>query len=434
MTSEINLLNSSINQETDLEKQIHPLKFSEGKIRRVLFIITQSEPGGAQRFLHTLVAQLNKNKYEALVVAGPNFSIKNPADARVLAGKQISDIKYELLDLLEKEGIKTTRLKHLFRNINLWHDFRASLELKRVIKSWQPDTIFLNSSKAGFLGSFVAKYLILNTKYKVIYRIGGWSFNDPRPKWEKLLWIFLERLSARWKDVIIVNNKFDLEQAQRIKIKPREKIVLVHNGLDIYKTEFLPREEARLKLFEKVSRRVGRIFQIETIIGTIANFYPSKGLKHLIEAVEYFKNRDSVIFFVMGDGEERPELEKLIEEKGLQRKILLLGQVPDAYKLLTAFDIFVLPSVKEGFPWVVIEAMAAKLPVIATKVGAVPEIIEDGKNGMFVEPARPEQIAAKIQELLNNDRLRQELGIQAHQTVLFKFSLEKMIKEVESLL
>jgi glycosyltransferase involved in cell wall biosynthesis len=78
--------------------------------------------------------------------------------------------------------------------------------------------------------------------------------------------------------------------------------------------------------------------------------------------------------------------------------------------------------------------MTAKLPVIATKVGAVPEIIEDGKNGMLVEPARPEQIAIKIQELLNNDHLKQEIGIQAHQTVLFKFSLDKMIRETEDLL
>lgn len=392
--------------------------------------------GGAQRFLHTLVTNLDKTKFEILVAAGPNFSIKNPADAKALAGKQVSGIKYELLDSLEKEGVKTVQLKYLFRGIDPWHDFRALLELKRITKNWRPDILFLCSSKAGFLGSFAARNIEISKfrNIKVIYRIGGWSFNDPRPKWEKLLWIFLERLSARWKDVIIVNNKFDLEQAQRIKIKPREKIVLVHNGLDIYKTEFLPREEARLKLFEKVSRRVGRIFQIETIIGTIANFYPSKGLKHLIEAVEYFKNRDSVIFFVMGDGEERPELEKLIEEKGLQRKILLLGQVPDAYKLLTAFDIFVLPSVKEGFPWVVIEAMAAKLPVIATKVGAVPEIVEDGKNGIFVEPARPEQIAKKVQELINNEYLRRELGIQAHQTVLFKFSLDKMVKEIEKIL
>jgi glycosyltransferase involved in cell wall biosynthesis len=101
---------------------------------------------------------------------------------------------------------------------------------------------------------------------------------------------------------------------------------------------------------------------------------------------------------------------------------------------MLAFDIFVLPSVKEGFPWALIEAMAAKLPVVATSVGAVPEIIEDGKNGILVGPAKPEQLAGKINDLLNDERLQQELGIQAHQAVLFKFSLEKMVREVEAIL
>jgi len=244
----------------------------------------------------------------------------------------------------------------------------------------------------------------------------------------------LEKISARWKDIIIVNNDYDLKQAKKLKIQPKGKIVMIHNGIDVYKTEFLPKESARLKLFEKASRSSGRVFQAEIIVGVIANFYPSKGLKYLVEAAEHFKNRDDIIFIVIGDGQERKELELLIANHQLQHKVLLLGQISNAYKLLGAFDIFVLPSVKEGFPWVVIEAMAAKLPVVATKVGAVSEIIEDGKNGLIVDPAKPEQIAAKIQDLLNDEHLRRELGIQAHQTILFKFPMEKMIKESENLL
>ena len=387
-------------------------------------MITQSEFGGAQHFLHTLVTNLDKNQYDILVAAGPNFRNDDKA----------SDAKYDLLNLLEKKRIKTIRLKYLFRNVNPWRDLLASWELRRVIINWQPNTIFLNSSKIGFLGSFVAKHLIRNTKYKILYRIGGWSFNDPRPKLEKWLWIFLERLSAKWKDVIIVNNRHDLEQAKNFKIRPKEKVVLTHNGIDVYKMEFLPREEARFKLFEKASRKDDGIFQTEILIGAISNFYPPKGLKYLMETAEHFKNRDDIVFFIAGDGPEREKLENLIKERGLQKKVFLLGQVPDVYKLLTAFDIFVLPSVKEGFPWALIEAMAAKLPVIATRVGAMPEIIEDMKNGLIVEPAHPEQIAAKIQKLLNSDHLRQELGIQAHQTVLFKFPLEKMVREIENLL
>lgn len=399
--------------------------------KRVLFVITQSEFGGAQRFLHTLITRLDKNHYDILVAAGPAESGTTNQELRIR--------NYELLDRLEKEGVKTVRLKHLQREMRPISDLMALSELKKVVKQFNPDTLFLLSSKAGFLGSFVSKFLtsrptLYAPRSKIIYRIGGWSFNDPWPNWKKWLWILLEKISANWKDVIVVNNEYDLEQANKLKIRPKEKTVLIHNGIDVYKTEFLPKEDARLMLFEKASKTSGRVFQAETTIGTIANFYPPKGLKYLIEAAEYFKNKDNVVFMIIGDGQEREELENLIEQKGLKKKVLLLGQIPDAYKLLNAFDIFVLPSVKEGFPWVVIEAMTAKLPVVATEVGAVPEIIENGKNGFIIEPARPEQIVAKIQDLLNDERLRQELGIQAHQTVLFKFSLDKMIKQIEDLL
>ena len=207
--------------------------------------------------------------------------------------------------------------------------------------------------------------------------------------------------------------------------------MLVYNGLDVYKTNLLSREEAQLKL-QDAAPSMDRPYPY--IVGTIANFYPSKGLEYLVETAEHFKNNDNIVFVIIGDGPERFKIENLIEQRGLHKKVFLLGQIPDAYKLLGAFDIFVLPSVKEGFPWTVIEAMAAKLPVVATKVGAIPEIIEDGKNGFVVGPGHPEQIAAKIQDLLTNKHLRQELGIQAHQTVLFKFSLEKMVREIEILL
>ena len=276
-------------------------------MKKILFVVTQSEMGGAQQFLRALVGRLDKTKFEVLVAAGPAESgIRN----------------YELLDQLEKEGTKTVRLKYLQREIRPISDLIALFEFKRVINEFKPDTLFLLSSKAGLIGSLAAKFQVLpiakqsgildkvgtSSKFQVIYRIGGWSFNDPWPKWKKWLWIILERFSSRWKDIIIVNNRHDLEQARELKIKPREKVALVYNGLDVYKMEYLSKEEARLKLYEKAVRQAGRVFQGKTIIGTIANFYPTKGLKYLIEAAEHFKNKDHVIFIVIGDVQERKEL------------------------------------------------------------------------------------------------------------------------------
>ena len=123
-----------------------------------------------------------------------------------------------------------------------------------------------------------------------------------------------------------------------------------------------------------------------------------------------------------------------IKDRGLEKKVFLLGQIQDGHQLMTAFDIFVLPSVKEGFPWALIEAMTAKIPVVATRVGAVPEIIEQGKNGFIVEPGNPAVLAGRIKEILSNDHLSKEFSIQGHQTVLFNFSEDKMVKEIEGVL
>lgn len=384
-------------------------------VPRVLFIITQSEMGGAQRFLYNFLNR-TADKYKILVATG-------------------SDGSQELTQRLNTISVETTTLKFLKREMSPLSDIRACYEIKKIIQDFKPDTLFLLSSKAGFIGSLTTRYLLgAAHPPKIIYRIGGWTFNDPWPKWKKRLWTSLEKRSAKWKDIVIVNNNHDLEQAKKIGIKPKNKIVLIHNGIDPYKLDFLSNDEAKFKLFEKLSRYSGKIFQTNTIIGTVANLYSTKGLKYLIEAAEHFKNNEGLIFVVIGDGKERVMLENMIREKGLTKNFFILGQIPDAHKLMPAFDIFVLPSVKEGFPWAIIEAMAAKIPVIATRVGAIPEIIENGKNGFIVESANPAALAGKIKELLANDHLRQELSIQGHQTVLFNFTEDKMIREIEILL
>ena len=399
---------------TSMQNETIPYIDSAGNLKkRILFLITQSELGGAQRFLFNLTSHLDKDTYELLVAVG-------------------SSGNGDFLRVLKAGGIPCQTLKFLKREPTL-SDVKAIFEIRSLIKSYSTDILFLNSSKAGFIGSLAAIFPTRINAVKVVYRIGGWSFNDPSPKWKRWLWIFLEWLSAKWKDVVIVNNQHDLDQAKKLKIRPRRQTVLIHNGIEVYKLDLMQKEEARIRLIEKAAKFSGRNILAKNIIGTIANFYPTKGLEYLIQAADYLNDDDSV-FFIVGDGELRPELEKMIREKGLERKVFLLGQIPDAYRLLPAFDVFVLPSVKEGFPWALIEAMSAKLPVIATEVGAVTEIVDDHKNGLLVKPKDPAGLADKIKEVLENDHLRNELGIQAHQTVLFKFELDKMVKRIEDLL
>ena len=392
----------------------------EPKINRkkILFVVTQSELGGAQRFIYELTTKLDKEKYEILVAGG--------ADSKKL-DHELGIRNFEFFEPLKEKGIQIKKLDFLKRKVNPWFDFLAFLQIRKIIRSWKPDIVFLNSSKAGTIGSLAAKTIIPNSKFKILYRIGGWSFNDPWPNWKKRLFILTEKITAKFKNIIVVNNKHDYDQAVKLKIKPKEKIVLIHNGIDALKMDLLPRDEARRKF---------KVSQSEFVIGAIANFYPTKGLEYLIEATKILKSiipDSKFLIQIIGDGQERKSLESRIMNYGLGKNVILLSQIPEAQKYMKAFDIFVLPSVKEGFPWVILDAMAAKVPIIATRVGALPEIIENGENGILVEPKNPQQLAEAIKYLIENERARQEFAFQAHQTAFFKFPIEKMLRETEEL-
>ena len=332
------------------------------KKKKILFLVTQSEFGGAQRFIYTLTTNL-KN-YDITVGAGPEGDDKNG-----------------LLCALEKEGIEIKHIRYLRRLINPFFDILGLFEIKKLIKKEKPDILFLCSSKAGFLGGLAAK----NKVKKVIYRIGGWTFNDPWPKRKKKLYIWIEKISARWKDYIINNAESDRKQAIELGIKPKKEILTIYNGIG--DLEFYSRDKARRLL--KLS--FNRLSFNRLIVGTIANDYLSKGLKYLRKAMENI------------DGE-----------------LVIIGKgnmyIPDAHKYLKAFDVFVLPSVKEGFPWTILEAMKAEIPIVATGVGAIPEIIDE-----YIEPGNVEEL---IKAIKNPKKFKFNK----------KFSLEKMIKEIEKLL
>jgi len=136
------------------------------------------------------------------------------------------------------------------------------------------------------------------------------------------------------------------------------------------------------------------------------------------------------IFLIIGDGRNRKELEEMIKERNLEKKFFLIGALPQAAKYLKAFDVFVLPSIKEGFPYVLLEAMAAGLPIVSSLVGGTPEIIENGQNGFLILSKNPKILAERIADILDNPELATRLS-QTGQEKIKEFSIEKMVQETE---
>ena len=207
------------------------------------------------------------------------------------------------------------------------------------------------------------------------------------------------------------------------------RIVRIYNGIDstYFKSQLLgftseDREHFRKEQFSATPTDI--------VILNVATLHERKGQEDLIEAfaIERVKNRRLVL---VGDGPARKKLEKLVNSKNLEDSVRFLGQRNDIPKLMRSADIFVLPSRREAFGLVVLEAAACELPIIATSVGGVPEIITDGESGILVNQSDPKSIADAIKKMANDEGLRQRLARNAYEMVVTRFSTQKMAEETQ---
>lgn len=334
-------------------------------MKKILYIVTLPDWGGAQNYIFRL-ANFLKGDYDIIVAHGATENKSN----------------FNLSSLCQREGIKTRQLKFLGRSINPWKDILAIFEIKKFLEHEKPDILHLNSSKAGTLGSLAISFS--RHRPRVLYTVHGWVFLEPMNALKRKLYIFLERLASRWRDIILVLGEREKEAAINLKIAVPEKILVApHSNLG--SVEFMEKDEAK---------EILGLPKTKKIIGAIANFYPAKGLSYLISAAKEIS--DDYFFSIIGDGFLRDELEAQIKDCGLSSRFILHGEKPFAAKYLNAFDIFVLPSIKEGMPFAILEAMSAGLPIVATDVGSVPEMLRHYPNKIIVPPGD----AQKLKEAL----------------------------------
>jgi len=358
---------------------------------KILYIITQADGGGAQKYVLDLAEH-----FGGAIAAGTE------------AGA--------LFEEAAKRGIKTFPLKHLKRNISPWHDLLAIWEIKTLINNFQPDITHLNSSKAGFLGSLAGRLARRGGKPKIIFTAHGFFYFKNSPWYVKLPYSILERFASKFRDVIIAVSEEDKQQAIKHHLLPPDKIITVHNG--IKEIPFKETSQARAEL---------GLDQGKIIIGNVAQLYNRKAIDMLIEAAaglpEDVKSR--LQFLVLGDGPEREKLTKQINKASLNSIFLLAGYKPQAVTFLKAFDIFVLSSRREGFPYVLLEAMQAGLPIIATDVGGNKEALGDA--GIIVKAENPKLLTDAILSLINNPQKQKEL-LQKALLRSQEFSLQKMLE------
>lgn len=354
------------------------------KKKKLLYIITLGDYGGAQKFCYDFCLQY-KNTVEITVICGTGGW---------------------LYDKLVNNGVTVIKMESIKRSISPLNDAYSIIRLTKHIKKIGYDTVFTHSAKAGTLGRIAAK---LAGCPKIIYKVGGFVFNEPRHIISKFVYVIIEFLLSYITDVMIYVSKYDIKIAKKYYFRPKDS-VLIYNGIKLEKSKLDNNNEA-------------------VILITVANFYPAKAHSIIIEVAQYLaKMGYKYKWYLIGKGPLASTIKEEVKAKNLGENIIFTGYLSSrgVKDYLSQSNIFILPSFKEGMPLAVLEAMNASLPVIVTRVGALPDFIVDGENGFLVKPNNVQELVKKIVKLIENKELQNNIGQKALKSIEDNFSIDEM--------
>lgn len=387
--------------------------------KKVLFIITKSNWGGAQRYVYDLATHMPEDQFAVAVATGGHGA---------------------LVEKLQENNIHIVTIPHLERDINILNEIKATFALWNIIDTERPDIVHLNSSKIGGLGAFVVYcfrwWINLREKKNywpsIIFTVHGWAFNEDRAPYARYLIRLIQWITTLMCDWVIIISNRDYLQAIHLPLVKRKKFILIPLGIPEESIVFLPKALARAELAQYTQTKITKR---TTLIGTVAELTKNKGLEYFIGALATMDTETNTQqrVVILGIGEDKEKLQNLIRAHALQDMIILGGFLPNAATYLKAFDLFILPSLKEGLPYTLIEAMHAGVPIVATHVGGIPDLIENNTNGIVVPPKNSEALARGIKQLIADKKLRGQFAKESAKKVSTKFSFEAMIRHTIAL-
>lgn len=382
---------------------------------KVVHIITRLDYGGsAQNTLLTVLGH-DRTRFEPVVITGE----AGREDAQ--GGRTATA---DNLRRLDKEQIRCHVLPSLVRRIDPLRDGLALCQLIRLLRAERPHLVHTHTSKAGVLGRLAAWWagvpLVLHTPHGHVFY---GHFGVVRS------WLFLriERWLARRTTALIALTEAERQDHLERGVGRADRVAVIPSGIDL----------ARFRR----ARDRGKVTPVwfdcpadAFVVGSVGWLTAVKGHRFLVEAVARLKPECPRLHLVIvGSGEQREALARLAEEIGVADTVHLVGHREDIAQCLAGFDCFVFPSSNEGMGRALVEAMAAGLPVIASRVGGIPALIDDGINGLLVPPSDARALANALHRIVHDPAGARALGTRAARSIDDRYGIGAMVRKIEAL-
>jgi glycosyltransferase involved in cell wall biosynthesis len=345
---------------------------------RILLLVTLAETGGAQTYVASLLPMLVE-RFDVAVAAHGRGPLREAA---------------------RTAGVRFIELEHVRRPLSPWRDPLGLLELVKVVRRERPYIVHANSAKAGALGRLAAWLTRVPIR---IYTVHGWAFTAHGGA-SSALYRWAERLLCPLTTATICVADSERRAGLEARTCDEATTVVIHNGVAPLRVSALEARSGPCRLV------------------TVGRLQAPKDTLTLVRALAVLGRR-SCEAVIVGDGPDRAAVESEVRRLGLDSVVRLAGVRDDVPELLATADLFVLSSRSEGLPLSILEAMAAGLPVVASSVGGVPEVVVDGETGYLVPPGDPRSLAGAIERLLDDSALRRRLGAAGRIRVAERFDL-----------
>ena len=380
-----------------------PIKQADAPIRLVQ-LVTRLDTGGVPEHVLALLDGLSRRGYSMTVVC-----------------REVSE-RYRTR--LEQMGVRIILLD-LRRLVSPIADLRAAWRLYRLLRDDGCDVLHMHMSKAALLGGLVGTAARVPVRVNTAHNLGCIAL--PQRVLRGLFWLYDKVLFATTMHAVITVSSRVRQSIVRLGLLPAKKVHAIPNGIDPapFDANAQIRADSRVALGLEPD---------EVAVGCVARLVWFKGLDALIEAIPaVVRQHAHARFFIVGEGPLKDELLAQARQLGVADKIVFLGERNDVAALLAAFDIFVLPSVSEGMPITILEAMAAAKPIVATDVGGVGEMIEDQEGGMLVPARTPSALADALIALAGDAERRERMGRAARQRLERDFAQDGMVAATDRL-